>query len=190
MTDTPARQVDLTKSRTAWPLSVKVRRGLWTYVLEPLVRWLPKVASPIRCQALRLMGASIGRRCMIMPGVKVLMPWNLHMGDHSALGRSCDVYNFSPVRIGRMTVISQGCYLCTGTHDYTHPHMPLTHEPITIGDNCWLTADVFVSPGVKISDGVVVGARSVVAKDLSVAWSVYAGHPCKKIKDRVMRTQP
>lgn len=179
--------VDLTKSRTNWPLSLKLRRGFWTYGLEPLVRWLPKVASPIRVWALRLMGARIGRRCMIMPGVKVLMPWELEIGDGGTLGRGCDVYNFSRVTIGRMTVVSQGCYLCTGTHDYTHPHMPLVHKPIFIGAQCWLTAGVFVAPGVSVADGIVVTPMSVIHKSLDEPWTVYGGNPTRKIKPRIVR---
>ena len=48
---------------------------------------------------------------------------------------------------------------------------------------CWITAGVFIHPGVKIKEGVVVGAYSVVSKDLK-AWSVYSGNPCKFIKSR------
>ena len=40
-------------------------------------------------------------------------------------------------------------------------------------------------PGVSIAEGVVVGANSVVTKDLTEPWSIYLGSPCKKIRDRV-----
>ena len=180
--------LDLSKSKTAWSLGIIVRRMLWTYGLEPAVRFLPKRLRIIRVLALRLMGANVAWTCMIMPGVKVLMPWNLEMGDHTALGRNTEILNFSPVRVGRMSVISQDCYVSTGSHDFEHPHMPLIHAPIEIGSECWLAAGVFVCPGVTIPNGVVVGARSVIAKSLPDPWSVYAGNPCRRIRARTMKS--
>ena len=178
-------QVDLSRSKTRWPWSVKLRRGIWTFVLEPLVRWLPKVCSPMRVAALRLMGAHIGHRCLVMPGVRVLMPWQLSMGVWSALGEAVNVYNFAPIHIGSHTVVSQFSYLCTGSHDYTREEMPLIHAPIDIGAQAWIAADVFIGPGVCIPDGAVIAARSVVTKSLPDKWAVYGGHPCRWIKPRL-----
>lgn len=181
--------VDLSKSKTHWPAATLVRRGLWTYLLEPLVRWWPKSFSFLRVGALRLMGAQIGPRCLILPGVKVLMPWNLILEDHVAVGRGVDFYNFAPITIKRQTVVSQGVYLCTGSHDFRQSHMPLTHAPITIGSQCWVAAEAFVCPGVEIADGVVVGARSVVTKSITEAWTVHGGNPSTRIKDRTITNQ-
>jgi putative colanic acid biosynthesis acetyltransferase WcaF len=178
--------IDLSKSNTKWPLPMKLRRGAWTYFLEPLVRWLPKRCSPLRIAALRLMGAQIGASCLVLPGVRVLMPWNLLLRDHIAIGENVNIYNFAPIEIGRMTVVSQFCYLCTGSHDYHKHDMPLIYAPITIGEEVWVAAGVFVAPGVRIADGVVVGAMSVVTKSLLEPWSVYGGNPCRRIKTRVV----
>jgi putative colanic acid biosynthesis acetyltransferase WcaF len=113
------------------------------------------------------------------------MPWNLELMGHVAIGRNVEIYNYAPVTIGSMTLISQYTWLCTGTHDYSHIHMPLTWAPITIGQECWVAADVFVGPGVTIGDGAVVGARSVVVKNLP-EWTVAAGNPCVPLKPRVL----
>jgi putative colanic acid biosynthesis acetyltransferase WcaF len=176
--------IDLSQSRTAWPLSMLARRALWQYGLQPLVRWLPKSLSPLRVVALRIMGARIGPACLILPGVRVLMPWNLELADHVAIGEGVNIYNFAKITIGRMTVVSQFTYLCTGSHDHERIDMPLTFAPISIGEQSWLAADVFVAPGVTIADGAVVGARSVVTRSLPDSWTVYAGHPCRRIKAR------
>ncbi|CAH0351564.1 putative colanic acid biosynthesis acetyltransferase [Aquabacterium sp. CECT 9606] len=178
--------IDLAASKTEWSNSIKLRRVLWTWGLEPLVRWLPKPCSPVRVMALRLMGASVGPHCLLMPGIKVLMPWNLHLEDHVAIGRGVDIYNFALVEIRRQTVVSQDTHLCTGSHDFSQPSMPLVYSPIRIGSGSWVAAGVFVCPGVSVADGVVVGARSVVSKSLDIPWSVYAGNPCVRIKDRTM----
>lgn len=178
--------IDLTKSKTNWSLSFKIKRGVWTYLLEPLVRWWPKSFSPLRIAALRLMGANIGKRCLILPGGTVLMPWNLTLKDYVAISAHVNIYNFAPVEIGTMTVVSQNCHLCTGSHDYRQGHMPLVYYPIRIGSECWVASGAYIGPGVEIPDGAVVGAMSVVVKTLPSAWSVYAGNPCVFIKPRVM----
>ncbi|GAB4016667.1 hypothetical protein GCM10028808_45850 [Spirosoma migulaei] len=89
------------------------------------------------------------------------------------------------IKIGRRTVISQGTHLCGGTHDYTKPGFPLVAKPIIIGDHVWVAAESFIHPGVTIGNGCVIGARSVVTKDMP-GWKVCSGYPCKPIKDRIL----
>ena len=59
----------------------------------------------------------------------------------------------------------------------------LVAKPITIGKNAWVAADVFVGPGVTIGELCVVGARSVVVRDLPPRM-VCAGHPCRPLHER------
>jgi len=61
--------------------------------------------------------------------------------------------------------------------------MPLVKRPIVIGENAWLAADVFVGPGVTVGELSVVGARSVVVRDLP-ARMICVGNPCKPVKTR------
>lgn len=182
--------VDLTRSVTRWGWRTKLARGLWTHIVEPVVRWLPKYCSFIRIFFLRLFGARIGARCLVLPGVKVLMPWHLDLDEFVAIGNSVEIYNFAPVRIRRMTVVSQRCFLCTGSHDHLDPTMPLTWKPIEIGSECWVAAEAFIAPGVTIANGVVVGARSVVTRSIDSPWTVWAGNPAKQIKARHMKERP
>jgi putative colanic acid biosynthesis acetyltransferase WcaF len=178
-------QTDLTKSATPWPLSLKLRRALWQYIVRPVFYATPGSANGLRIAILRAMGAKIGHTCLIQPKVNVLMPWNLKIGNCVAIDHHVEIYNFAMVSINDMTVISQRSYLCTGSHDYTHPHMPLIWKPITIGSECWVAAEVFVAPGVEIDNGTVIGARSVVTSNMP-AWTVCAGNPCRPIKARVI----
>ncbi len=52
---------------------------------------------------------------------------------------------------------------------------------VSIGDNCWLGGNTIVCPGVKIGNNVVIGAGSVVTKDIP-DWSIAAGNPCRVIR--------
>lgn len=52
---------------------------------------------------------------------------------------------------------------------------------VIIGDNCWIGGNTVICPGVHIGDHVVIGAGSVVTKDIP-EWSVAAGNPCRVIR--------
>ena len=105
------------------------------------------------------------------------------MGPNSCIGECVDVYSVNRVEIGENATVSQYCYLCTASHDYNRPGMPLVSGPITVSSHAWLTADVFVGPGVTIGEGAVVGARSSVFRDVP-EWKVVGGNPLREIGDR------
>ena len=179
--------LDLTRSKTPWARHVLLARIIWACLFKPIFLILPRPFSAVRIFLLRLLGAKIGHGCLIEPGVRILMPWKLELGDHVAIGREVEFLNFAPVRIDSMTVISQYTYLCTGTHDYTHPHFPLRYAPIVIGSECWIAARALIGPGVTIHDGTVIGAASVVTKDMP-PWMVCAGNPCRPLKRREIKS--
>jgi len=136
---------------------------------------------------LRLFGAKIGKGCRVYPFAKIWAPWNLEMGDYSCLGNDTDCYCVDRIRIGSHATVSQYSFLCTASHDYTNPKMPLTTAPVIIGDGVWITADVYVAPGVTIGEGAVIGVRSAVFKDVA-PWTVVGGNPAKFIKKRILKT--
>lgn len=175
--------MQLEKSQHRWSLSHKLLRMTWFVVWGTLGYYGPRGFSGWRVWLLKLFGAKIGRAPLICSNVRVLMPWNLVIGDSVAIAERVDIYNFALVQIGSNTCLSQGVWLCTGTHDYVQPNFPLIWKPISIGSSVWLASEVFVHPGVTIGDGVVVGARAVVAGKLA-AWGVYSGNPCTFIKAR------
>lgn len=106
------------------------------------------------------------------------------MGDHACLSESVDCYCVAKIYIGAHTTISQYSFLCTASHDHTLAAMPLVAAPITIGERVWITADVFVGPGVTIGNGAVVTARSSVFGDLP-PWMVARGNPAVPVKPRI-----
>jgi putative colanic acid biosynthesis acetyltransferase WcaF len=64
--------------------------------------------------------------------------------------------------------------------------MELTNKPIVIGPQAWVAARAFISPGVTVGEGAVVGACAVVTKDVE-PWTVVAGNPAKFIKKREIK---
>ena len=179
-------RIDLYKVPSNTPLKVKILRALWSLFQLPFFPHTPQMLSPLRIALLRLFGAKIGPACLIAAGVKVWVPWNLIMGERSAIGFDTEVYNFAPIIIGKHVVVSQHNYLCSATHDYTHPHFPLVSKPIHIQSQAWVASGCLISPGVTIGEGAVIGARSLVTKSMP-EWTVCAGSPCRPLKPRVIR---
>lgn len=174
--------VNLLKSASVFSKKEKFLRVIWN-ICWAAVSILPRQFSFLRVALLRLFGAKVGKQCLIERGVKIWIPWNLNIANFVAVGRYVEIYNYGDVKIDTMTVISQYSYLCTGSHNYEHPYMPLIWDKITVGSECWVGAGTWILPGVEIGNGSVIGARSLVTKNMP-AWMVCAGHPCKPIKER------
>jgi putative colanic acid biosynthesis acetyltransferase WcaF len=117
------------------------------------------------------------------PSSKIWAPWNPERSERSCFGGHVDRHSVDEVKIGRDATVSQHSYLCTASHDDSDPSMPLVTAPIVLGDRVWITADVFVGPGVSIGDGTVVTARSSVFNDLP-SWTVARGNPAVAVKPR------
>jgi putative colanic acid biosynthesis acetyltransferase WcaF len=156
---------------------------LWWLVQALLFHPSPQVLFGWRRFLLRLFGARIGKNVLVRPSVAVTYPWKISIGDYSWIGDDVVLYSLSDIHIGSHTVISQRSYLCAATHDYTRLSFDMVAGPISIGDQVWIAADVFVAPGVKVDDGCLVGARSSVFQDLP-AGMVCFGTPAVPVKPR------
>ena len=113
------------------------------------------------------------------------MPWNIAIGDHSAVGDRAILYSLGPVRIGERVTISQGAHLCAGSHDWRQPDMPLLKPAITVGDDVWLCADCFIGPAVTVGANAIVGARAVAMRDVATG-TIVAGNPARVVSHRTM----
>lgn len=173
--------------RSDFTAAAKLRRFAWEVVwllaFRPTPRW---ALHGWRRQLLRWFGAEIGAGCRIAPSCRVWAPWNLAMGEFSALGDGVDCYSMGSITLGSKVAVSQRTFLCAGSHDIRSLSRPLITGPIVVEDHVWIAAECFVHPDVVIREGAVIGARSVVLKEMP-AWSICAGNPCRKIKDRVVK---
>jgi putative colanic acid biosynthesis acetyltransferase WcaF len=162
----------------------KVTVQLWWVVQATLFRLSPQFMYGWRRFLLRSFGAKIGEQVIIRPSASITYPWKLSIGDYSWIGDDVVLYTLGEIEIGAHAVISQKCYLCTGTHDYTSKSFAIYSKKITIGHKCWLATDVYVAPNITIGDGTVVGARSSVFSDLPEG-KICLGSPAKPIKNRI-----
>lgn len=117
-------------------------------------------------------------------------PFYCDNGSHIEVGKNffanynCTILDVAKVKIG------DNCQMAPNVAIYTagHPIHPATRntayeygKEVTIGDNCWIGGNVVICPGVHIGDNVVIGAGSVVTKDIP-DWSLAAGNPCKVLR--------
>jgi putative colanic acid biosynthesis acetyltransferase WcaF len=121
---------------------------------------------------------------LIRPTARVTYPWKVSLGDYCWIGDDVTLYSLGDIDIGPHSVVSQRTYVCAADHDYSQPDFRIRAKPIEIGSECWIAADVFIAPGVKIGDGAVIGARSSVFDDMPMAM-VCIGSPCIPVKHRV-----
>lgn len=170
--------------RASFALGHRLRRFVWNSVHALLFRTSPRPCHVWRAWLLRLFGARLGQGCHVYPGVKVWAPWNMRLGNYVGIADGVTLYCMDRIEIGDYAVISQGAYLCGGTHNYNSANFQLVIKPILIGTRAWVCAEVFIHPGVVVPEGAVVGARAVVTRSLVEPWAVYAGNPCRQVGTR------
>ena len=123
-------------------------------------------------------------------GAFVNPPFYCDYGFHIEVGKSFFAnYNCTILDVGKV-IIGDYCQIAPNVSIYTagHPVHPASRNTqyeygidVVIGDNVWIGGNVVICPGVHIGDSAVIGAGSVVTRDIP-AWSVAAGNPCKVIR--------
>ena len=105
------------------------------------------------------------------------------MQHRACLGEYANAYSLGTIEVQEGATVAQEAYLCTGTHDFKDPSLQLITKPITIGKNSFIGARAMILPGISIGDQAIVGAMSVVSKDVP-DHLIVAGNPAKKIGER------
>lgn len=172
---------------SSWSVKEALGIRVWHIVWLLLFRWTPKKLNPWRLFLLRLFGARL-EKVFIFSSARIHIPWQLEMKKGACLGSYSEVYNLGPVCFGEKSVLSQYSYICNGTHDLSTLRLPLMIGRIDIGAYVFIGAKALILPGVSIDEGAVVGAGSVVTKDVE-AWTVVGGNPAKEIKKRTLKSE-
>lgn len=110
--------------------------------------------------------------------------YNISVGDNFYANVNCVILDGAPVKFGDNVFVAPSCGFYTAGHplDVKRRNAGLEYaRPITVGNNVWIGAQVSVLPGVSIGDNCVIGAGSVVNRDIP-ANSLAAGNPCRVIR--------
>jgi acetyltransferase-like isoleucine patch superfamily enzyme len=143
----------------------------------------------------------------------------LELGDGVGLGRDTHIQSdmgairiadgtgvndrarlYGSVSIGRYCAIGPNLMASSGTHVFNSPEpfrligeqearFPAPDRPVVIEDDCWIGINVVIRPGVTIGRGAVVGANSVVTRDVE-PYTVVAGSPARKVRERLRFAPP
>lgn len=138
-----------------------------------------------RAALLREMFAEIGDGCYIEPPLHA--NWggrHVHFGKHVYANFHLTLVDDTDIYVGDDTMFGPNVTVATAGH----PILPALREqvyqynmPVVIGRNCWIGAGAILLPGVHIGDGTVIGAGSVVTKDIP-ANVVAVGNPCRVLR--------
>lgn len=111
--------------------------------------------------------------------------YNITTGERVFFNFNCVVLDVMPVTIGDRTLFGPNVQIYTATHPMNHEERASGLEyakPVVIGSDVWVGGSAVICPGVTIGDRAVIGAGSVVTKDIP-AGMFAAGNPCKVIRE-------
>lgn len=178
--------------------------------IEQICNTVRLARGRIRARLLALRGASVGEKAYLGAGGKVDRPWGVSIGErfraeesfyfklvsdqallkfgsHVFVGRGSEFDVLMSVSVGDHTLIAPGCFVT----DHDHGLDPASRidqqacsaRAVSIGKDVWLGAKVVVVAGVTIGDGAIVGASSVVTRDVP-SMAIVAGAPAKFLRFR------
>ncbi|MCM3634183.1 sugar O-acetyltransferase [Paenibacillus camelliae] len=137
-----------------------------------------------RNQIIKKLFHTVGENAWIESPFNCDYGYNIKVGDNFYANTNCTILDCAKVTIGNNVLIGPNVSLYTPNHAIDADERKAGYErslPITIGDNVWIGGSVTIVPGVTIGDNAIIGAGSVVTKDIP-AKVIAAGVPC-----RVMR---
>jgi acetyltransferase-like isoleucine patch superfamily enzyme len=131
----------------------------------------------------------VGEQTLFEPHVWITIGDDAHVriGSGSFLNIGVMVASVELVEIGDHCMFANGCFVSDGGHRFDDPDMPVpwqgftTKGPTRIGDNVWCGANVVITSGVTVGERCVIGANSVVTRDVP-PFSIAGGVPAKVLR--------
>ena len=151
------------------------------------------IAFPIHGNVLEALAdgrLEIGKHTLLEPGcwITIERDARVKIGEGCFLNLNTMIAAQNSVTIGDHTMFANHCFIADASHRYDDPELPVTWQgftskgPTSIGSNCWFGVNCVVNDGVTIGDRCVVGANSVVTRDLPPGV-IAAGAPAKVIRE-------
>lgn len=133
-----------------------------------------------------------GERVHLYVPLHLCFPNCLEIGDDTTIGTFVHMWCLGGISIGNRVMIGSHTAITSLTHDYTQKDMrfaPVVRKPVVIEDDVWIGTHCVVMPGVTIGQGAVIGANSVVTKDVE-PYAIAYGNPAKLQKYREQHCIP
>ena len=136
-------------------------------------------------QLIRHLFGSAGVAPDLNPNFRCEFGRNIHVGDYFYANYDAVILDGAKVTIGNRVLFGPKVGLYTSNHSFDAREREIggcIAKPITIGNRCWLAANVTVLPGVTIGDDVIIGAGSVVTHDIP-SNVIAVGNPCHVLRE-------
>jgi acetyltransferase-like isoleucine patch superfamily enzyme len=138
----------------------------------------------------------LGKGTLLEPGcwITIADEGRVTVGEGCFLNKNTMIAAQELVEIGDHVMFANGCFVSDAAHAYDRDDIPVTWQgftskgPTRIGSNCWFGVNCVINTGVTIGDRCVIGANSVVTKDLP-AGVIAAGSPAKVIREIEFRQE-
>ena len=161
-------------------------KKIYQVLFRKVIRYLPERCGKIRAFFVRKYVKKLGKQVSI--GRNCFIHKNTEIGDYSGVGYACEINN--GVYIGNNVMMGPHVLIYTQNHCTDDVGIPMREQglkpikPVAIEDDVWIGARVCILPGVTIGRGAVIGACTVVSKDVP-SYSVFVGNPGRVVKSRL-----
>ena len=163
---------------------------LYSYGAHLLFALLDLMPHPLRIVLFRFWFKQIGAAPLIDYKTYARYPSKIRLGNNVAINRGCQLYASQRAEAGTITIgnnvaLGPNVTIFTAGHDYSRHDLPDIAAPVVLHDHVWVGGHSIILPGVTLGEGAVVGAGSVVTKDVP-AYHVVAGNPARIINERII----
>jgi acetyltransferase-like isoleucine patch superfamily enzyme len=153
------------------PCRVKLFKKIQEYLLESQAYYFPKQLK------------SCGKNCNFYYPFHIELPSELSVGSGVSIGTYVHMWCHGGISIGDRVLIGSHAAITSVTHDYERADLPPTNKPVVIEDDVWIGTHAVIMPGVTIGKGAIVGANSVVTRDVE-PYAIVIGSPARHYKYR------
>lgn len=173
---------------------IGVTRSFWIIVYYFMASKMPGSPLPLsgfgqrlREYCARRIFKSFGKDAKVNGGVYFGSGINVELGDFSSLNQGAWISN--DTKIGNDVMMGPFVMILSGSHHFERTDIPMREQgaperrPVTIGDDVWIGARSIILPGVHVGSHTIIGAGSIVTKDVP-EWGVVGGNPAKLIRMR------
>lgn len=157
--------------------------------MQQILRLILFIISSVYYFFYKVLGVKLGRKVKFFTGVIITSPKMVFIDDFTFIARNCAFYGgCGGIKIGKNVMFAQNTIVSTEHHGYNNSRIPMIKQKhyggsVTIDDDVWIGANVFICPNTKIGHGAIVGANAVVTKNVP-PYAIVGGVPAKIIKYR------